>query len=124
MVPSLNVLRLGERRAAALGLDIPRLQWIVLASAALLTAAAVALAGLVGFVGLIVPHIARRVGGADLRSALPIAATLGASLVMLADALSRSLFAPLEIPLGVLLAFIGVPAFLFLYLRGTAKAYV
>jgi iron complex transport system permease protein len=124
MVPSLNVLRLGERRAAALGLDLARLQWIVLASAALLTAAAVALAGLVGFVGLIVPHLARRVGGADLRATMPVAVVLGAALVIVADALSRSLFAPLEIPLGVLLAFIGVPAFLFLYLRGTARAYV
>jgi iron complex transport system permease protein len=124
MVPSLNVLRLGERRAAALGLDLVRLQWIVLAAAARLSAAAVTLAGLVGFVGLIVPHIARRVCGADLRCALPIAVSLGAALVVVADAASRSLFAPIEIPLGVLLAFIGVPAFLFLYLRGAGRAYV
>jgi iron complex transport system permease protein len=124
MVPSLNVLRLGEDRARALGLDLARLQWIVLAAAALLTAAAVALAGLVGFVGLIVPHLARRVAGPDLRAAMPIAIALGAALVVLADAASRALFAPLEIPLGVLLAFIGVPAFLFLYLRGTERAYV
>jgi iron complex transport system permease protein len=124
MAPSLNVLRLGERRAAALGLDLPRVQWIVLASAALLTAAAVTLAGLVGFVGLIVPHIARRIGGPDLRVAMPVGVALGASFVVVADALSRSLFAPLEIPLGVLLAFVGVPAFLFLYLRGAARSYV
>ena len=123
MVPSLNVLRLGERRATALGLDLVRLQWIVLASAALLAAAAVALAGLVGFVGLIVPHLARRIVGADLRVAMPVALALGASLVVVADAASRALFAPLEIPLGVLLAFIGVPAFLFLYLRGAARTY-
>jgi iron complex transport system permease protein len=88
-----------------------------------LSAAAVTLAGLVGFVGLIVPHIARRVCGADLRCALPIAVSLGAALVVVADAASRSLFAPIEIPLGVLLAFIGVPAFLYLYLRGAARAY-
>jgi iron complex transport system permease protein len=124
MVPSLNVLRLGERRAAALGLDLARVQWVVLASAALLTAAAVTLAGLVGFVGLIVPHIARRAGGPDLRFALPLASLFGAAFVVVADALGRSLIAPLEIPLGVLLAFIGVPAFLFLYLRGTARSYV
>ena len=123
MVPSLNVLRLGERRATALGLDLVRLQWIVLASAALLAAAAVALGGLVGFVGLIVPHLARRIVGADLRVAMPVAVALGASLVVVADAASRALFAPLEIPLGVLLAFIGVPAFLFLYLRGAARTY-
>jgi iron complex transport system permease protein len=105
-------------------LDLARLQWIVLAAAALLSAAAVTLAGLVGFVGLIVPHIARRVSGADLRGAIPTAVSLGAALVVVADAASRTLFAPLEIPLGVLLAFIGVPAFLFLYLRGAGRAYV
>jgi iron complex transport system permease protein len=123
MIPSLNLLRVGERRALALGIDLVRVQWTVLAASALLTAAAVALAGLVGFVGLIVPHLARRTVGADLRRVLPVAATLGAALVVLADALGRSLIAPLEIPLGVLLAFIGVPAFLFIYLRGGTRMY-
>ncbi len=123
MVPSLNVLRLGEGRATSLGLDLVRLQWIVLTAAALLTASAVALGGLIGFVGLIVPHLARRIAGPDMRAALPVAVMLGASLVIVADALSRALFAPLEIPLGVLLAFVGVPAFLFLYLRGTVRTY-
>jgi iron complex transport system permease protein len=122
-VPALNVVRVGERRAATLGVDVVRLQWLVLAAAALLTAAAVALAGLVGFVGLIVPHLARRLVGADLRAGVPAGIALGATLVIVADAASRALFAPLEIPLGVLLAFIGVPAFLYLYLRGAARAY-
>ncbi|HEV8019919.1 MAG TPA: iron ABC transporter permease [Candidatus Lustribacter sp.] len=123
-IPALNVVRVGERRAVTLGVDIVRLQWILLASAALLTAAAVALSGLVGFVGLIVPHLARRLIGADLRLGIPAAIALGAALVIVADAASRALLAPLEIPLGVLLAFIGVPAFLYLYLRGTARAYI
>jgi iron complex transport system permease protein len=122
-IPALNVLRLGERRAATLGVDVVRLQWMLLAAAALLTAAAVALSGLVGFVGLIVPHLARRLVGADLRVGVPAGTALGATLVIVADALSRSLFAPVEIPLGVLLAFIGVPAFLYLYLRGATRAY-
>jgi iron complex transport system permease protein len=122
-IPSLNVVRVGERRAATLGVDIVRLQWLVLASAALLTAAAVALAGLIGFVGLIVPHLARRLAGPDLRAGVPAALALGAALVIAADAASRALLAPLEIPLGVLLAFIGVPAFLYLYLRGAGRAY-
>jgi iron complex transport system permease protein len=122
-IPALNVVRVGERRAATLGVDVVRLQWIVLAAAALLTAAAVALAGLLGFVGLIVPHLARRLAGADLRAGVPAAVVLGAALVIVADALSRALFAPLEIPLGVLLAFVGVPAFLYLYLRGASRAY-
>lgn len=122
-IPALNVVRIGERRAATLGVDIARLQWILLAAAAMLTAAAVALSGLVGFVGLIVPHLARRLVGSDLRAGVPAGIALGASLVIVADAASRALFAPLEIPLGVLLAFIGVPVFLYLYLRGTARTY-
>jgi len=122
-IPSLNVLRLGEGRAAALGVDVVRLQWVLLIGATLLTAAAVALAGLVGFVGLIVPHLARRVVGADLRALVPAAVLVGAALVVLADALARTLAAPAEIPLGVLLAFVGVPTFLVLYLRGAARSY-
>jgi iron complex transport system permease protein len=122
-IPSLNALRLGPALAASVGVDVVRVQWLLLASAALLTAAAVSLSGLVGFVGLIVPHLARRLVGSDARIALPLTALLGAALVTIADAASRTLFAPAEIPLGVLLAFIGVPAFLYLYLRsdGTAR---
>jgi iron complex transport system permease protein len=116
-VPSLNALRLGSAVARAVGVDVVRSQWMLLAAATLLTAAAVALSGTIGFVGLIVPHLARRVVGTDGRIALVASALIGATLVPLADALSRSLFPPLEIPLGVLLAFIGVPTFLYLYLR-------
>ncbi|MEA2719670.1 MAG: iron complex transport system permease protein [Candidatus Eremiobacteraeota bacterium] len=122
-IPALNVLRLGEGRAAALGVGVVRLQWALLVASTLLTAAAVALAGLVGFVGLVVPHLARRVVGADLRALVPASMLVGASLVVLADALARTLAAPAEIPLGVLLAFVGVPTFLVLYLRGAARAY-
>jgi iron complex transport system permease protein len=122
-IPALNVLRLGEGRAAALGVDVTRLQWALLVAATLLTAAAVALAGLVGFVGLVVPHLARRVVGADLRALVPASILVGASLVILADTFARTLAAPAEIPLGVLLAFVGVPTFLVLYLRGAARAY-
>jgi iron complex transport system permease protein len=122
IAPALGVLRLGDLRARSLGLDVARTQWIILAAAALLTAAAVSLAGLVGFVGLIVPHLARRIEPADVRAALVTTAILGATLVVVADALSRVLFAPLEIPLGVLLAFVGVPAFLLLYLRDPSRA--
>ena len=122
-IPALNVLRLGEGRAAALGVDVTRLQWALLVASTLLTAAAVSLAGLIGFVGLVVPHLARRVVGADLRTLVPGAVLTGATLVVLADALARTLAAPAEIPLGVLLAFVGVPTFLVLYLRGAARAY-
>jgi iron complex transport system permease protein len=122
-IPALNVLRLGEARAAALGVDVTRLQWALLIAATLLTASAVALAGLLGFVGLIVPHLARRVVGPDLRALIPASLFTGAALVVLADALARTVAAPAEIPLGVLLAFVGVPTFLILYLRGGARGY-
>jgi iron complex transport system permease protein len=117
VVPSLNAMRLGSDVARAVGVDVPRAQWLILIAATLLTAAAVALSGIVGFVGLIVPHVARRIVGSDGRAALVASALLGATLVPLADAASRALLPPAEIPLGVLLAFIGVPAFLYLYLR-------
>lgn len=116
-VPSLNALRLGPAVARAVGVDVRRTQWLALAGATLLTAAAVALAGVVGFVGLIVPHVARRAVGTDVRRASVASVVLGATLVPLADALARTVAAPAEIPLGVLLAFIGVPAFLYLYVR-------
>ncbi len=113
----LNALRLGSNVAAAVGIDVPRVSWLVLGAATLLTAAAVSLAGVVGFVGLIVPHIARRLVGSDARRALPVCALAGATLVVAADAVSRALLPPMEIPLGVVLALIGVPSFLYLYTR-------
>ncbi|MBC5811302.1 MAG: iron ABC transporter permease [Candidatus Eremiobacteraeota bacterium] len=121
-VPSLNALRLGHGVARAVGVDVARAQWLLLGATTLLTAAAVSLSGIVGFVGLIVPHLARRVTGTDGRSALPASALIGLGLVPLADALGRSLMPPSEIPLGVLLAFIGVPTFLYLYLRPAGAA--
>ena len=121
-VPSLNALRLGTAIARAVGVDVGRAQWMLLAAAALLTASAVSLSGIVGFVGLIVPHVARRIVGSDGRYALVVSALLGAAFVALADALSRSLFPPIEIPLDVLLAFVGVPTFLYLYLRPAGAA--
>jgi iron complex transport system permease protein len=116
-VPALNALRLGSGVARAVGVDVARTQWMLLAAATLLTASAVSLSGILGFVGLIVPHAARRLVGTDGRVALPASALLGAILVIVADAASRGLMPPQEIPLGVLLAFVGVPAFLYLYLR-------
>lgn len=116
-VAPLNALRIGEQRARAVGVDVDRAQWTVLAAASLLAASSVVLAGLVGFVGLIVPHVARRVVGSDARALLPAAAAIGAALCMLADAICRRIVAPAELPIGVLLAFIGVPAFLYLYLK-------
>jgi iron complex transport system permease protein len=120
-IPALNALRIGELRAASVGVNVGAAQWLVLAAASLLTACSVTLAGTVGFVGLIVPHLARRATGSDARYVLPASALLGAALVVAADALCRSAFPPTEIPIGVLLAFVGVPAFLYIYLHDARR---
>jgi iron complex transport system permease protein len=113
----LNALRVGDVRARTVGVDVDRAQWVILTASSLLAACSVVLAGMVGFVGLIVPHIARRLVGSDARALLPACAAIGATLCMLADATCRWIVAPAELPIGVLLAFIGVPAFLYLYLH-------
>ncbi len=121
-IPGLNALRIGDLRARTVGLDVGRAQWLILAASSLLAASSVALAGLVGFVGLIVPHIARRVVGSDARALLVACIFTGAALTIAADAVSRTIAAPSEVPIGVLLAFIGVPAFLYLYFHRGLRA--
>ncbi|HUY10934.1 MAG TPA: iron ABC transporter permease [Candidatus Dormibacteraeota bacterium] len=116
-IRSLDALRIGDLRARGIGLDIERAQWSILGSATLLTAAAVSLAGMVGFVGLIVPHLARRIVGSDARALLPASAFLGAAMAIAADAIARSVIAPRELPLGIVLAFAGIPIFIVIYLR-------
>jgi iron complex transport system permease protein len=116
-VPALNALRIGDVQARSVGVNVERAQWLVLAAAALLAACSVELAGLIGFVGLIVPHAGRKIVGTDVRFLLPASAFAGALLCVLADAVCRTIVAPAELPLGVLLAFIGVPVFLWLFLR-------
>ncbi|MBV8198346.1 MAG: iron ABC transporter permease [Candidatus Eremiobacteraeota bacterium] len=114
---ALDALRIGESRARAVGVNVDRAQWLILAASSLLAASSVVLAGLVGFIGLLVPHIARRLVGTEARILFPACAAIGATLCMLADATCRRIVAPAELPIGVLLALIGVPAFLYLYLR-------
>lgn len=121
-IPSLNALRIGDVRARSVGVDVNRAQWTILAASSLLAAASVALAGIVGFVGLIVPHVARRVVGSDARALMPACALIGIALTVLSDAVARTIVAPSELPIGVLLAFIGVPAFLYLYLHRESPA--
>lgn len=113
----LNVLQLGDEQAAALGLNLERTKHILIVAATLATAAAVSAGGLIGFVGLIVPHAVRLLFGADYRRLVPLAALLGASFLIAADTLARSLPGPGEIPVGVLTAACGAPFFLFLLRR-------
>ena len=114
---SLNLLAQGELRAAALGVRVPPMRLMLYTCASLLTAAAVTLAGSIGFVGLITPHLLRLVIGADHRVLIPACALLGGGLVMLADTLARTLIAPQQLPVGVVTALVGVPLFLFLLQR-------
>jgi len=115
---SMNLLASGELRAASLGVDVGKLRLALYLSASLLTAAAVTVAGSIGFVGLVVPHMMRLLGGADHRWVVPASAFAGGAMVVLADALARTVLAPQQLPVGVLTAFAGVPLFLWLLWRG------
>jgi iron complex transport system permease protein len=108
----LNVLQLDEDQATQLGIDVPRTRIIVLAAASLVAATAVAMAGVIGFVGLIVPHITRLVFGEDYRRLLPLAALLGATFLIAADVLARVALRPQEVPVGIITALVGGPFFL------------
>lgn len=113
----LNVLARGETTALALGVRVLRLRYLLYVIASLLTAVAVTLIGSVGFVGLIVPHLVRFVIGNDQRLLLPAASLAGGVLLILADTAARTVIAPVQLPVGVLTALIGVPVFLFLLSR-------
>lgn len=110
----LDVLSLGEDTARGLGMRVGATRTLLLALAALLAGATVSFAGVLGFVGLIVPHMARRFAGAGCGNLLPMCALCGAALVTLCDLLARLLFAPFELPVGILLSLIGGPFFLVL----------
>ncbi|MBI4543088.1 MAG: iron ABC transporter permease [Gemmatimonadetes bacterium] len=119
---SLDLLALGEEPAGHLGADVARTKRRVYLAASLLTAAAVAASGLIGFVGLAVPHAVRMLRGHDHRGLLPSAFVLGGAFLMVADAGARGMFAPLELPVGVLTALVGVPLFAVLLRRSGRKA--
>lgn len=118
----LNLLLRGGDTALALGVAVQRLRRLVYFLAALATAIAVTSAGSIGFVGLIVPHLVRLAIGNDQRLLLPAATLVGGSLLVLADTLARTMVAPQQLPVGVLTALLGVPAFLFLLSRGGVRS--
>ena len=113
----LNVLCLGDAAAAALGIRVRGLRVAAMACAAACAAAVVSFAGLLGFVGLVVPHIARALVGERPGKLIPVSALVGGILVILADLLGRTLFAPSELPVGILMSLIGAPYFLILLVR-------
>ncbi|NEE02621.1 iron ABC transporter permease [Phytoactinopolyspora halotolerans] len=113
----LNVMLLGEAHAQASGVDVVRIRRILLVLAAVLTGAAVAVAGIIGFVGLVIPHLIRLLLGPDHRVLLPGAALVGGAFLVLADLLARMLFSPVTLQTGTVTAFLGAPIFLLLVLR-------
>lgn len=113
----LNMLQLGDDMARSLGVNIERTRVCLTAVAALLAASAVSVAGLLGFVGLIVPHMVRLLIGTDYRYIIPGSVLLGAAVVTLSDTVARIVFAPIELPVGLIMACMGAPFFLFLLRR-------
>ena len=113
----LDVLALGEDTARGLGMDVRKMRRLLLVLAALLSGAAVSFAGLLGFVGLIVPHAMRRFAGSESRFLLPLSAAGGAAFVTLCDTAARVIFAPYELPVGILLSVLGGPFFLGLLMK-------
>ncbi len=113
----LNVMQLGDDHARAAGVNVERTKIVLLGIASLLTAAAVAFSGVIGFVGLVAPHVVRRIWGADHRFLLPMSALVGAGFLILADLGARTLASPAELPVGIITAFAGAPFFLFLLTR-------
>lgn len=123
MSHALNVLQFGDEQAQQLGLPVERMRlWIVLA-ASLVSAAAVAFTGVIGFIGLIVPHVVRLTCGHDYRRLLPLSILGGASALLAADVLSRVVMAPQELPIGIITALAGAPFFLWVLRRAKQQAY-
>ena len=107
----LDVLAVGDEEASALGVNVGRVRLVVVAAATIGTAAAVAVSGLIGFVGIIVPHTIRLLVGGSYRILLPLTVVVGAGFLVFADVLARSVFSPAELPIGVVTAFFGAPFF-------------
>ncbi|MFW5737067.1 MAG: FecCD family ABC transporter permease, partial [Halanaerobium sp.] len=116
----LNILLLGEESAAHLGLNVERTKIILLGAASLMTASVVSVSGSIGFIGLVIPHIARMIIGPDHRRLIPLSALLGASFLLLADTAARTIMAPMELPVGIITALAGGPYFIYL-LRNKSK---
>jgi len=113
----MNLLALGEREAAYLGVQVERSKLIMLMVCTLLTAAAVSVSGVIGFVGLVVPHLLRLLVGPDYRLLVPLSAIGGAIYMIMADTVARLVLSPKELPLGVVTALIGAPIFTYLLVK-------
>jgi iron complex transport system permease protein len=118
----LDVLAVGDEEAASLGIDVRRVRLVVIVAATVGTAAAVAVSGLIGFVGIIVPHTVRLLVGGSYRAVLPLSLLCGAGFLVLADVIARTVLAPAELPIGVVTAFFGAPFFALVLRRSRVTA--
>jgi len=118
----LDVIEVGDLEAESLGLNVGRLRLVVVVAASLATAAAVSVAGLIGFVGIIVPHTVRLLAGSSYRQVLPLSVLFGAAFLILVDVVARTAVAPAEIPIGVITAFVGAPFFVLALRRSGRRA--
>ncbi|MFO7995711.1 MAG: iron chelate uptake ABC transporter family permease subunit [Dehalococcoidia bacterium] len=119
----LNVMQLDEEQAQQLGINVERVKLILLTAATLITSAAICFTGLIGFVGILVPHAVRLVWGPDHRFLLPLCTLVGAIFLILADTLARTILPPTEIPVGIITAFCGAPFFLYLLRKRKGLAF-
>ena len=117
----LDVLQFGDEQASQLGMDVDRLKLVIVVAASLAAATAVAFLGIIAFVGLVVPHLARLLWGTSYRRLLPLATLLGASFLLFADIIARSILSPRVLPVGVVTAIVGAPFFLYLLARSKRK---
>lgn len=118
----LNIMQFGEEQAEQSGLHVVRARWVLIAAASLTTAAGVAFGGVIGFIGLAVPHLVRLIWGTDYRRLVPLSALFGAVVLLVADLLARTIVAPQELPVGVVTALCGAPFFFYLLRKnGAAK---
>ena len=113
----LDLMTFGEEQALSAGVDLRRVKFLLIAVSALLTGTAVSLAGVIGFVDLIAPHVVRRIFGSNHRAVVPMSALFGGAFMVLADLLARTVLAPQELPVGAVTALIGAPFFAYVYFR-------
>jgi iron complex transport system permease protein len=113
----LNVLQFGDEQAQQLGLNVERLKLVIVVAASLVAATAVSFSGIIGFVGLVVPHLARLLWGLDYRRLVPLATVIGGAVLLAADLIARTVLAPRELPVGIVTAVFGAPFFLWLLRR-------
>ena len=119
----LNLLQFGEDQARQMGLNVNRAKTIIIIAASITTAVAVSFSGIIGFIGLVVPHILRMIWGPDYRKLIPMSVLLGAAILLAADVLARWVLAPRVLPVGIVTAMIGAPCFLWILRKAKAEVF-